>query len=182
MTPDHQRTIEATLQSAYARAIEWSRQMAIPLGKNPPQYTYEMLWASPLARDLTTIAAYVEGHPTQEDIPAILTRVCRILFGQTLNQTGFRLPHRFHRTPLGEMMFEAFARYFPSSAWMTTAQVQKLFGIKRQTVYDWAEEEKIVPYYVGGKQVYLRQQIEKFHATWMQQKQRQQQKSVVTQL
>ncbi len=170
MTPDHHQTIENTLISAYARTVEWNNTMKIPQGKNPPQYTHEMLWASPLGLDLQAIANYVEGYQAPEDITLILARVARALFGHTLNRSGFRLPWKFHHTPLGKMMFAAFARYFPASAWMTTAEVQRLFGVKRQTVYDWAEEGKLTPYFVEGKQVYLHEQVEQFHSTWSQHK------------
>ena len=54
---------------------------------------------------------------------------------------------------------------------MTTAEVKGLFQVKRQTIYDWAEEGKLAPYYVAGKQVYLRQQVDQFYNTWRQQKQ-----------
>jgi excisionase family DNA binding protein len=183
MTPDHQQTIENTLQLAYARTIELTNMFAIPQGKNPPSYTRDMLWNCPLAHDLQAVASYIEGYQVQEDITITLQRATRTLFGHTLSQQGIRLPLKFHKTPLGKMMFLAFERYFPATAWMTTAEVQKLFSVKRQTVYDWAEEGKLAPYYVGGKQVYLRSQIEKFHAAWMQQKQRQQQhKGIVKQL
>ncbi len=182
MTPDHQQAIENTLQLTYARTTELHNMLNIPLGKNPPRYTREMMWDSPLGHDLQAVANYVEGYQVQEDITTTLQRVARTLFGHTLNQQGFRLPLQFHKTPLGKMMFLAFERYFPATAWMTTAEVQKLFQVKRQTVYDWAEEGKVAPYYVGGKQVYLRSQIEKYHAAWMQQKQRQQHKGIVQQL
>jgi excisionase family DNA binding protein len=182
LTPDHQQAIENALQLTYARTVELNNMLAIPQGKNPPKYTHDMLWASPLGRDLQAVAAYIEGYPIEENITIILARVARTLFGHTLSQQGFRLPLQFHKTPLGKMMFLAFERYFPATAWMTTAEVQKLFGVKRQTVYDWAEEQKLAPYYVGGKQVYLRSQVEKYHAAWMQQKQRQQHKGIVQQL
>ncbi len=176
MTPDHQQLIENTLQLAYARTTELQNILAIPQGKNPPTYTREMLWDSPLARDLIAIANYTEGYAPpadQEDIPALINRTARALFGNTLSQRSFRLPHKFHKTPLGELFYAAFARCFPASAWMTTAEVQKLFRVKRQTIYDWAEESKITAYFVAGKQVYLRQHIEKYHAAWKQQKQQQ---------
>lgn len=182
MTPDHEKTMKTTLELAYSRTIEWNKSIAIPQGKNPPQYTYEMLWQCPLAMDLKTIADYVEGYETPEDITLIIARAARALFGETLDQSGFRLPRKFHQTPLGVMLFEAFARYHPPTAWMTTAEVQKLFDVKRQTIYDWAEEGKVAPYFVEGKQVYLRRQIEKFHQTWLRQKQSKTQKGIVTQL
>jgi excisionase family DNA binding protein len=176
ITPDHQQTIENTLQSAYARTIEWNNTMAIPLGKNPPQYTHEMLWNCPLARDLTSIAQYIEGYPVAEEITLTVGRVARALFGNTLSRTSIHIPDKFHRTPLGIMLFAAFERYFPSTAWMTTADVQKLLNVKRQTVYDWAEEGKLAAYFVAGKQVYLRQEVEKFQAL------RKQHKGIVKQL
>jgi excisionase family DNA binding protein len=169
MTPDHQQLIHKTLQFAYARSVELDTSMAIPLGNN--QYTTDMMWASPLGRDLTAIANYVEGYQIQEDITLIIQRVARLLFGHTLSQKGFRLPQQFHKTPLGEMLFAAFARYFPPDAWMRTSEVVKLYGVKRQTIYDWAEEGKLAAYYVKGIQVFLRKPIEKQHAEWLQRKQ-----------
>ena len=172
MTPDHQQTIEDVLQLSYARANELNNSLNIPFGKNPPRYTREMLWESPLGRDLVAIAHYVEGYPASGDIPFLLGRIFRTLFGYTLSQTGFRLPHKFHKTKLGELLFDAFARYHPATAWMRTSEVQKLFGVKRQTVYDWAEEGKLIPYFVKGTQMFLRSQVEQFHAAWLQRKSR----------
>ena len=74
---------------------------------------HEMLWASPLGRDLQNIAHYVEGYQPPEDITLTVTRVARTLFGDTLNDYGYRLPLKFHRTPLGIMMFEAFVMRLP---------------------------------------------------------------------
>ena len=165
MTPDHKTTIQSALEAAYTRTVELNNALNIPTGKNPPTYTYDLLWASPLAHDLTAIAEYTEGHQAPEDISLILSRAARTLFGDALNKAGYRLPHRFHKTQLGKMMYEAFARYFPSNAWMTTAEVQRLLNVKRQTIYDWAEEGRLTAYFVDGKQVYLRQQIEKFHTS-----------------
>lgn len=182
MTPDHQQTIEETLQLAYMRAVEWNKNLAIPTGKNPPPYTREMLWNSPLGRDLVTVASYVEGYQSPEDIIVVLARIARALFGHTLSQNGWRLPHKFHKTKLGELVFDAFARYYPPSAWMRTSEVQKLFGVKRQTIYDWAEEEKLTAFFVKGTQMFLRHQVEQFHTTWLRQKQQKAQRKVVTQL
>jgi excisionase family DNA binding protein len=170
MTPDHQQLIENTLQAAYARAIEMNTSLTIQPGKNPPKYTHEMMWNSPLGQDLTTIANYVEGHPTQEDIRAPLSRVARAIFGNTLRQ-GIRLPRQFQKTPLGEMMYAAFARYYPATGWMRTSEVVKLFGVKRQTIYDWVEEEKLSAYYVKGIQMFRRSEIEQIHAVWLKRKQ-----------
>ncbi len=79
-------------------------------------------------------------------------------------------------------MFDAFARYHPASAWMRTSEVQKLFGVQRQTIYDWAEEERLTAFFVKGTQMFLRSQVEQFHAIWMHQKQQKAQHNVVTQL
>lgn len=171
MTPDHQQTIEQTLQLVYARAIELNTLLNVPLVKNPSPYTREIMWNSPLGRDLAAVAHYVEGYQAQEDIPLLLGRIARALFGHTLSQQGFRLPHKFHKTKLGELLFAAFACYYPATAWMRTSEVQKLFGVKRQTIYDWAEEGKLSPYFVKGTQMFLRSQVEQFHTTWLHQKQ-----------
>jgi excisionase family DNA binding protein len=170
MTPDHQKTIERTLQSAYARTTELITSMAVPPGRNPPAYTTEMMWNSPLGKDLTAIANYVEGYQVQEDITIIVQRTVRALFGDTLNQKTSRLPRQFHKSPLGEMMYAAYARYFPPDAWMRTAEVVRLYGVKRQTIYDWVEEGKLAAYYANGIQVFLRKQIEKQHAAWLKHK------------
>jgi len=182
MTPDHSQLIQETLQLATNRANEWISRMAIPAGKNPPQYTADMMWNSPLGRDLQLIVNYVEGYQVPEDVTLALTRSCRTLFGHTLAPQGYRLPHKFYKTPLGELMYAAFARYFPPDAWMRTSEVVKLFGIKRQTVYDWVEEGKLVAYYIKGTQMFLRKDIMRYHERWRRKKQQAQQKGLVVQL
>lgn len=125
-----------------------------------------MMWNSPLGRDLVAIAHYVEGYPPpQEGIPALLNRTARLLFGHTLNPQGFQ------KQPLGELFYAAFARYIPKEQLMRTHEVQKLFGVKRQTVYDWAEDDTLVPYYVNGTMMFARPQVEQFHARWLRKKQ-----------
>jgi Helix-turn-helix domain len=171
MTPDHQRLIENTLQLAYARSVEWTNSLAVPLDKNLPSSTREMLWKSPLGQDLQTIANYVEGYPV-EAINETVARTVRVLFGQTLSSTDIRLPRNFHKMALGQLLFDAYARYYPSDAWMSTSEVQKLFGVKRQSVYDWAEEGKLVAYHVKGIQKFLRKDVTRYHDHWLRRKQR----------
>lgn len=183
MTPDHEQLIANTLQLAHARAVEWLGSMAIPLGKNPPAYTLETMWNSPLGRDLVAIANYVEGYPApQEGIPALLNRTARSLFGHTLSPQGFRLPKDFHKQPLGQLFYAAFARSIPKEQLMRTHEVQKLFGVKRQTVYDWAEDDTLIPYYIDGTMMFVRSQVEQFHTRWLRQKQQRRQRGIVTKL
>ena len=172
MTPDHRKVIEVTLQFTYSRTAELIKSMAIPPGKNPPAYTAEIMWDSPLARDLQAIANYVEGYQLeqQEDITLTVQRVARTIFGDTLNSKTFRLPRQFQKTPLGELLYAVYARYFPANAWMKTSEVVKLYGVKRQTIYDWVEEGRLAAYYVNGIQMFLRQQVEKQHAAWLKRK------------
>jgi excisionase family DNA binding protein len=170
MTPDHRQLIENTLQLAYARSSEWMRSLAIPLGKNPPTYTKEMLWDSPLGKDLQAIANSVEGYPV-ENIADIINRTIRILFGQTLSATDTHFPRNFHKTPLGELFNEAYTRQYPADAWMRTSEVQKLFGVKRQTIYDWVEEGKLAAYRIKGTQMFRRKHVLRFHESWSRQKQ-----------
>jgi excisionase family DNA binding protein len=171
MTPDHQQLIENTLQLAYARSVTWLNSMAIPQGTNPPVYTKGMMWNSPLGQDLQAIANSVEGYPV-ENIADSITRASRILFGQTLSASDTRLPRDFHKTPLGELFNEAYTRQYPADAWMRTSEVQKLFGVKRQTIYDWAEEGKLTAYHIKGTQMFRRKHVEGFHRRWLAQKRR----------
>ena len=175
MTPDYGQLIANTLQLAHGRTVEWLGSMAIPLGKNPPTYTPEMMWNSPLGRDLVAIAHYVEGYPPpQEGIPALLNRTARSLFGHTLSPQGFRLPKDFHKQPLGQFFYAAFARFIPKEQLMRTHEVQKLFGVKRQTIYDWVEDDTLVPYFVNGTMMFARPQVEQFHTRWLRKKQQRQ--------
>jgi excisionase family DNA binding protein len=171
MTPDHQQLIENTLQLAYARSLAWLGSMAIPQGTNPPVYTQGMMWNSPLGQDLQAIANSVEGYPV-EDVGESLTRVSRILFGQTLDASDIRLPRDFHKTPLGQLLNDAYTRRYPADAWMRTSEVQKLFGVKRQTIYDWAEEGKLTAYHIKGTQMFRRKHVLRFHELWFKQKQK----------
>lgn len=169
MTPDHQQLIESTLQLAYARSLAWLSSMAIPQGLNPPLYTKGMMWNSPLGQDLQVIANSVEGYPVEE-VGESLTRVSRILFGQTLDASNIRLPRDFHKTPLGQLLNDAYTRQYPADAWMRTSDVQKLFGVKRQTIYDWAEEGNLTAYHIKGTQMFRRKHVEQFHGRWLAQK------------
>src|SRR5450432_2909692 len=122
MTPDHEQLVESTLQLAYARTGEWMKNLAIPVGTNPPVYTKGMMWSSPLGQDLQAIANYVEGYPAPE-IAEIISRATRILFGQTLDASNIRLPRDFHKTPLGQLLNDAYTRQYPADAWMRTSEV-----------------------------------------------------------
>ncbi len=170
MTPDHAQIVETTLQLAYTQTMTWNTRMAIPFGKNPPPYTTEMMWNSPLGLDLSALVMYVEGYQPQEDITVVVARLARTLFRETLGQSD-RLPRDFHHTPLGALMHEAFARYFPKDAWMKTSEVVTLFGVKRQTVYDWVEQGVLAAYYVKGTQMFLRKDITRYYERWSRKKQ-----------
>jgi hypothetical protein len=160
MTPAHRTLVDSTLVAVHNRATELINAVGYALGKNPPEPTIESARQSPLGRDLEMIVAYVEGHSIDgKEIDAAIQRVLRIIYGYTLNLKGYKLLKDWQKTPLGELIGEAYTRLFPPKDLMGTAEVQRAFGVKRQTVYDWVDEGRLTAYYIHGKQMFYRPQI-----------------------
>lgn len=162
MTPGHRQLVDTLLHAVANRTIELITSLNYPLGKNPPQPTIEVARQSQLGRDLEMIVAYVEGHTLDsKEVDTAIQRVLRIAYGYTLNQKGYKLLKDWQKTPLGELIGEAYTRMIPGKDLMGTAEVQRVFGVKRQTVYDWVDEGKLVAYYIHGKQMFYRPSIQK---------------------
>ncbi len=162
MTPAHRTLVDTTLVAVHNRAVELINATNYPIGKNPGQPTIEAARQSPLGRDLEMIVAYVEGHQIEgREADAAIQRVLRIIYGYTLNQKGYKLLKDWQKSPLGELIGEAHTRMIPAKDLMGTAEVQRVFGVKRQTVYDWVDEGKLPAYYIHGKQMFYRPYIEK---------------------
>ena len=83
-----------------------------------------------------------------------------ICYGYTLNLKGYKLLKDWQKTPLGELIGEAYTRMIPAKDLMGTAEVQRVFKVKRQTIYDWVDEGKLVAYYIHGKQMFYRPYIQ----------------------
>jgi hypothetical protein len=108
------------------------------------------------------IVAYVEGHQTDEkEVGSAIQRVLRIIYGYTLNLKGYKLLKDWQKTPLGELIGEAHTLMIPAKDLMGTAEVQRVFAVKRQTVYDWVDDGKLVAYYIHGKQMFYRPYIQR---------------------
>lgn len=162
MTPAHRSLVDTTLVAVHNRAVELVNVTNYPLGKNPAQPTIESARESPLGRDLELIVHYVEGHKIEgNEVNTAIQRVLRIIYGYTLHQKGYNLLKDWQKTPVGELIGEAHTRMIPPKDLMGTADVQRVFGIKRQTVYDWVDEAKLTAYYIRGKQMFYRPDIEK---------------------
>lgn len=162
MTPAHRTLVDQTLVAVHNRTTELINAVNYGLGKNPPERTIEMVRQGPLGRDLELIVLYVEGHQiTATEVDPAIQRVLRIIYGYTLNIKGYHLLVGWQKTPLGELIGEAYTRLIAPKDLMGTAEVQRVFGVKRQTVYDWVDEGKLTAYYIHGKQMFYRPQIER---------------------
>lgn len=162
MTPGHRQLVDAILQVVGNRAVELIACLNYPLGKNPPQATIEGARQSQLGRDLEMIVHYVEGHPIDgKEADAAIQRVLRAAYGYTLHPKGYRLPKDWQKTDLGILIGEAHTRMIPAKDLIGTAEVQRVFKVKRQTVYDWVDEGKLAAYYIHGKQMFYRPYIQR---------------------
>ena len=161
MTPAHRTLVDSTLVAVHNRAVELINATNYPIGKNPAQPTIEVARQSPLGRDLEMIVAYVEGHQIEgTEVDAAIQRVLRIIYGYMLNLKGYKLLKDWQKTPLGELIGEAYTRMIPAKDLMGTAEVQRVFKVKRQTIYDWVDEGKLTAYYIHGKQMFYRPHIQ----------------------
>lgn len=158
MTPNHQKILDETLNAAYARMAEQINALNYPVAKEK-QYNQDHLRGSQLAHDLTLIINFVEGYQVEENPSKVIDRVFRILHGR-LASPGYMLPKGFHKTPLGELIYAAYELLIPRDKLMTTGEVRKAFGVQRQTIYDWVEENRLTAYYIRGQQMFYRPQIE----------------------
>lgn len=160
MTPEHRQVLDQILTSVTNRAAELLAVVAYPLGKNPPPPTMETVRQSPLGRDLELIVAYIEGHQVERNAAdEAIARVYRALYGQTMSQKGYKLPKDWQKTPFGELIGAAHAKMIPPKDLMGTAEVMRAFAIKRQTVYDWVDEGRLVAHYIRGTQMFYRPYI-----------------------
>ena len=161
MTPAHRKLVDQTLVAVHNRASELIHAVGYALGKNPPEPSIESVRQSPLGRDLEMVVAYAEGHTRDEkEVDAAIGRILRIIYGYTLDLEGYKLLKDWQKTPLGELIGEAHTRMFPAKDLMGTTEVQRAFGVKRQTIYDWVDEGKLTAYYIHGKQMFYRVQIQ----------------------
>jgi len=170
MTPAHRTLVDQTLVAVHNRTTELINAVNYGLGKNPPERTIEAVRQGQLGRDLELIVSYVEGHQVAAtDVDPAIQRVLRIVYGFTLNIKGYHLLTGWQKTALGELIGEAYTRLIAPKDLMGTAEVQRAFGVKRQTVYDWVDEGKLIAYYIHGKQMFYRphiqQEVEKRHKT-----------------
>jgi hypothetical protein len=73
----------------------------------------------------------------------------------------YKLLKDWQKSKLGELIGAAHTRMIPSQDLMGTAEVQRVFGVKRKTVHDWVDEGKLVAYYIHGKHMFYRPYIQK---------------------
>ena len=161
MTPLHRQLVDTTLVAVHNRAVELVNVTNYPLGKNPPEPTIENSRESPLGRDLEKVVQFVEGYKAETaEIDQAIQRILRIIYGYTLERAGFRLIPGWQKTPVGELISEAYTRIIPAKDLMGTAEAQRALGVKRQTIYDWVDEGKLTAYYIHGKQMFYRPHIQ----------------------
>ena len=161
MTPAHQSIVDNILKLLATRTNESIHLLAYPIGNM--QLTIEQLRESPLGQDLTNIVHYVEGYPIDGKIDEMIQRIFRasfappIQFGSSI--PAIRLPKGWQKTPFGVLIGNAYRKLIPAKDRMTTAEVSRVLGVKRQTLYDWVEEGKLKAYYIHEKQTFYRPAI-----------------------
>lgn len=161
ITPKHAQVIDQVLQIALTRLQE----LAPALGYGTPQQlSLEQLSESPLAKTLRLIARYAEGYDLGEgNIIPHIRYVGQCLFPKPLGQGGYRFPPNFQKTPLGELISDAAARYYPRSTRITVSEARKILGVTRQTLHEWAQTGTPTPVYDQGQLTFLRKEIEQLH-------------------
>lgn len=164
MTPAHQSIVDTMLKLLATRTNESIQLLAYPIGK--AQLTIEQLRESPLGQDLTNIVHYVEGYTVEGKIDEMIQRIFRASFAPPIhfgsNAPPIRLPKGWQKTPFGILIGNAYRKLIPGKDRMTTAEVSRVLGVKRQTLYDWVEEGKLRAYYIHEKQTFYRPAINQF--------------------
>ena len=159
MTPTHTKLVDDLLQQFLDRTIEHTEACGFLMEHPPSPVT---LRRSPIGQHLIAIVDYGEGHPYRldhEDVRASIAVVKRAFFGDPTSK-GFRLPPKFHLTPLGDLINDALLRFYLEQGpgqLLAIGVLRERFGVKRQTVHLWIEQGLITPAYLknGETRFYL---------------------------
>lgn len=170
MTPDHQKLIDSLLHQAHAYVQRIVEQTDYPLGRRPDEQTIERLRASEIGQHLAALANYAEGYPYpfQEDVRVSADIVARSLLRCPLDAVNsYRIPHRFYRTPLGQLLNTCMLRFYqeerPGSL-LTMGQLREQFGVTRQTVHQWIDEGTFFALYIDGETRFYKKDMEQLTA------------------
>jgi hypothetical protein len=159
ISPKHAATIDQVIQLFYARVMQ---ELVPAVGYTaPPERSLEELRTGPLAKNLRAIARYAEGYQmtSNGDILANIRIVGRLLYGNPM-QRGFKMPPDLHKTPLGELIYEALCRRTPRELRMDVSETRKLLNVSRQTVHQWAQDGTLQPIYDQGQLTFQKAQVE----------------------
>jgi hypothetical protein len=159
ISPKHAEVIDEVLQLFYTRFMQ---ELVPAIGyAPPPERSLEDLRNSPLAKHLRTIARYAEGYQmtSNGDILFNVRIVGQLLYGTPM-QHGFKFPPDLHKTPLGELIYEALCRRTPRELRVDVSETRKLLGVSRQTIHQWAQDQTLIPIYDQGQLTFQRGQVE----------------------
>jgi hypothetical protein len=159
ISPKHAEIIDQVVQPFYAHVM---RELVPAVGYTPPQeLTLEELRIGPLAKHLRTIARYAEGYPmtSEGDILSNIRVVGRLLYGTPM-QRGFKMPSDLHKTPLGELIYEALCRRTPRDLRIDVSEARKRLKVSRQTIHQWAQDGTLQPIYDNGQLTFQKAQVE----------------------
>jgi hypothetical protein len=112
---------------------------------------------SPLGVHLAAVDHYLQG-----DLRTSLTFIARCLYSDTLSTSGFRLPLKWQRIPLGKLCHTDLLRFFEEELpdrLLAVADMRKRFGVKRQTVHQWIEDGLIFAVYRGDTPLFYRNDV-----------------------
>ncbi len=169
ISPKHAEVIDEVLQLFYTRFMQ---ELVPAVGYTPPpERPLEKLRISPLAKHLRTIARYAEGYQmtSNGDILLNVRIVGQLLYGTPM-QRGFKFPPDLHKTPLGELIYEALCRRTPRELRVDVSETRKLLGVSRQTIHQWAQDQTLIPIYDQGQLTFQRGQVEAFRERRNQEK------------
>lgn len=165
MTPTHQQIVDDILTAMQRRVSELVA--SCQKGRSLPEQPIDQLRMSPLGQHLAAIAHYAEGYAysSGEDVRHSVVFLVRCLYGNPLAARGFRLPPKWHRTPLGRLVYAALLRFYEEEQpeqLLTMAQMRQLFGVQRQTVHQWIEDGLLFAIYRGDTPLFYQKDVEHF--------------------
>jgi hypothetical protein len=165
MTPNHQQIVDAVLTAMQRRVHELVAdcQRGTMLSEQP----LASLRDSPLGGHLAAIAHYAEGYayPYEGDVRASVSFLARCLYGDSLAARGFRLPPKWQRSPVGQVVHAALLRFYEQERpgqLLTVTDMRKLFGVRRQTVHQWIDDGLLFAVYRGDTPLFYQKDVTRF--------------------
>ncbi len=144
----------------------WERQCALlpahSQAEDVPTWSAspEVLRGGRLGQELLIIAECAQGGSIEaKSVQRAIQWVARNLYGDPQSE-DCPFPKDFHRTPVGQLVHQAYIHLYPMQELLTAREAYQLAGVARQTLYERKDRGKLTTIYWHDEMRFVRSEIE----------------------